>query len=209
MRKLMTVLALGASVVATAITAAPPPAEAWQIGPVIRGRNYSIGMPATMQPGPQGPRFAFPSAGEGSVHYVTLATTALAGAREITVRYRVDAERGTRFVAQETNNPGKLGFAFQRAGDNWSAKGRYEAFRWYSPDIEPLTPGVHSFTARLDDPRWVGVISSNAATNRDGYAAALADTQSVSLTFGDEAGRGHGVYATGPATFTILDFRID
>lgn len=188
--------------------AAAPAAEQWTIGPIIRGRNHSVGMPPSLRAARDGAAFDFPVSGRGSVHYVSLDTGPLEGARRITLRYRIDAAPGARFVAQESGRPGKVGLAFHRAGDTWTAKGRYEAYRWYSPDIETLSPGVHTFSARLDDPRWVGVMRSTGANNPEGFAAALAEISAVSLTFGDEGGRGHGVYASAPARFTILDFRI-
>ncbi len=215
MKKTILALALGAATVtgtlapAAVALAAGPAAEQWSIGPVIRGRNHSVGMPPSLRPGRDGATFDFPVRGQGSVHYVSLDTAPLQGARRITLRYRVDAAPGARFVAEETGQQGKLGLAFHRAGDNWTAKGRYEAYRWYSPGIVPLTPGVHTFSARLDDPRWIGVMRSTGANNPEAFAAALANTETVSLTFGAEDGRGHGVYATAPARFTILDFRID
>lgn len=201
-------LALIAGAAASIAVAAASPAEAWQIGPIIRGKNYSVGISGTLRPGPQGPWFAFPEQGRGHIHYVTLPIGSIEGARQITVRYRIDAGPGTRFIAQQTQGPGKFGLAFQRAGDNWSARGKYETYRWYSPAIRELTPGVHSFTVRFDDPRWVGVMHSTASTNPQAFADARAQAASVSLTFGDESGRGHGVFATGAAKFTLLDFRI-
>jgi len=209
MKKLVTSTVGLVALVGGAAAAALPPAGAWTIGPIIRGKNYSVGMPMTLQQGPQGPGFAFPAAGRGSVHYVSLDTGPLEGARSITVRYRIDAAPGTRFVAEQTGAPGQFGLVFQRAGDNWSAKGRYETYRWYSPRIVPLKAGVSTFTVSLADPDWVGVQSSHSGTSAQAFAAALADTESVSMTFGSAAGRGHGVYATGPARFTLLDFRID
>lgn len=208
MKKLLFV-ALALGLVSPVALASVPPAEAWQIGPIIRGKNYSVGIGGSLRSGPEGPWFAFPLEGRGHIHYVTLPTGPLEGARRITVRYRIDAEPGTRFVAQEYGHAGNFGIAFQRAGDTWTAKGRYDAYRWYSPGIVPLTPGVHTFTARLDDPRWISVGYRPASQNPQGFAEALADTQSVSMTFGAEGGRGHGVYSTAPARFTLLDFRID
>ena len=189
--------------------AAAPPADAWQIGPIIRGKNYSVGISGTLLPGPAGPWFNFPTTGRGHIHYVTLPVRPIEGARQITVRYRIDAAPGARFVAQEDGAEGAFGLVFQRAGDNWSAKGRYEAYRWYSPDVAALKPGVHTFTARLDDPRWKGVMRSTAASNPAAFAGALRDTESVSMTFGSEGARGHGVYATAPAKFTLIGFGIE
>jgi hypothetical protein len=202
-------LVAAAAAASSAAYAASPPASAWEIGPVIRGKNYSVGISGTLREGPQGPWFAFPTEDQGHIHYVTLGTRPIEGARRISVRYRIDAPPSTRFTAQQTGGPGQFGLVFQRRGDNWSAKGRFETYRWYSPQIAPLSPGVRTFTARLDDPRWVGVERSTAASNPEAFAAALADTESVSLTFGDANGRGHGVYASAPARFTLLDFRIE
>ena len=41
------------------------------------------------------------------------------------------------------------------------------------------------------------------------FRAALAGAERVGFVFGSESGRGHGVYATGPARFTLLDFRVE
>jgi len=208
MQKILVPLALVAAGIATVAVSAPPPGGAWEIGPVIRGKNYSKGMPGSLQDGPQGPYFEFPRQGQGEVHYVSLPVRSLEGARQITVRYRIDAVRGARLMAADGSAQGTFGLAFQRAGDNWSAKGRYEAYRWYSPEAPVMTPGTHTFTARLDDPRWVGVLSSTAGSNPGAFADAKADAQTVSMTFGGGSGRGHGVYATAPARFTLLDFSI-
>lgn len=188
---------------------AQSPVDTWEIGPVIKGRNYSVGMPPTMQPGPHGPVFTFPQAGEGHVHYISLRTGPLQGARTIILRYRVDADPNTRFIAQESQSQGKVGLAIHRAGDNWSARGRYETFRWYSPAFVPIESGVHTITANLNDPGWGAVMTTTAATNPSAFVQALRDAEAVSLTFGGDGGRGHGVYATAPARFTILDFRIE
>ena len=88
---------------APAALIASPPAEAWDIGPIVMGRNYSVGMPAHPQAAPGGAvRFAFPQSGRGQVDAMTTAIGPLDRARTITIRYRVDAAPGTRFVADET-----------------------------------------------------------------------------------------------------------
>lgn len=209
MKKFVALFALFTAISAPIVYAAAQPADAWRIGPVIRGKNYSVGIGGTLRDGPQGPWFQFPTEGRGHIHYVTLNTGPIEGARQITVRYRIDADRGTRFVAQEDRSPGRFGLVLHRSGDTWTAKGRYEAYRFYTPTTLDLSPGVHSFTARLDDPRWIGVLRSTAGNNPQAFAGMLADTQGLSLTFGGSSGRGHGVYSTAPAKFTLLDFRID
>lgn len=197
-----TLLAGGASL-------AQAPAEAWEIGPIIKGRNYSVGIGGTLRSSVQGPTFDFPSEGAGHIHYTTLRTGSLAGARTITLRYRVDAGPGAQFIAQESGAPGTVGIAFQRAGDTWSGRGRFSEFRWYSPTVADLKPGSNTLTVRLDDPRWVSVDGRPAGGSPEGFAAAIDQADNVSLTFGSSAARGHGVFATGPAKFTILDFRVE
>lgn len=207
---LFAALALCSAAVPTTL-AAMPPAEAWEIGPVVRGRNYSVGMPISPSPGQRGSLIMdFPTAGAGQVDAITTAIGPLASARQITLRYRIDAARGTRFVADETpNEPATVSLYFQQAGDNWSGRGRYATYRWYAPvrAVLPLTPGTHSVTVRLDE-AWSSV---RGPTNRElpeGYAAALHNTARIGIAFGSLGRRSHGVYATGPAKFTLLNLDI-
>ena len=194
-----------------AAMAAGPPAEVWEIGPFIRGKNYSVGMPVAPQQAFDGARFVIPgpSAKNGHVHYVTMATGPLAGAKRITLKYRIDAGPGTRFVPQEhPDRKATLSLYFQRSGDRWSA--RYSDWRWYSPAnrVVELKPGTHSITIGLDED-WVAMMGPGAKANPKGFRRALNETARIGFVFGSEGGRGHGVYATRPSRFTILDFRVD
>jgi len=204
-------LAATASLIAGAAVAMPP-AEAWEIGPLIRGRNYSVGMP--LQPSPVrggGLAMEFPVAGRGQLDALTTATGPLAGARRIVVRYRIDAAPETRFVADEAHDEtASVSLYFQRRGDSWTAKGRYGSYRWYAPAraVFPLTPGTHTMTVGLDED-WVNVHFRPRAQDPDGFEGALADTGRVGLAFGSLSLRSHGVYATGPARFTLLGFDIE
>lgn len=187
--------------------AAMPPAGAWEIGPIARGKNYSVGMPAHPSPGPEGTlAMDFPVAGAGQVDALTAAIGPLDGVRQITLRYRIDAARGTRFVADETpDEPATVSLYFQRAGDTWTAKGRYASYRWYAPRraVIPLAPGERTVTVRLDE-TWTNVYSKpNHAVPAD-FAAALENTARIGIAFGSASRRSHGVYATGPARFTLL-----
>ncbi|GMM92671.1 hypothetical protein [Qipengyuania sp. MTN3-11] len=208
---------LAAALAGSAISpgaAEAPPASAWEIGPFIDGRNYSVGMPVRPADTREGASFVIPgpTAADGHVHYVTTPVRSLAGAKRITLRYRIDAPRGTRFVQQENPGagPATLSLYFQRRGDSWRA--RHPDYRWYSPVARqvPLSPGVHEVSIPLaEDERWIAMMGSDSATNPRGFAAAIEDAHRVGFTFGGSSGRGHGVYATNPARFTVLDFRIE
>lgn len=193
-------------------TANDPAAEEWSIGPTIRGRNYSVGMPSRLQAGQDGPSFEFPypNSTAGHVHAITVPVRSLAGAKRITLTYRIDAASGVRFYGQENGGPGWLSLFFQQRGDKWTAKGQYGTYRWYSPDerIVTLRPGVHTISIRLNE-EWNAVVSWKRSTNPAGFKAAVENAASVGFVFGSSSGLGHGVYATGPTKFTILDFRID
>lgn len=211
MRHLALLAAAGASLAAGTAIAAGPPAAAWEIGPIIRGKNYSRGMPLRPDDGRGGPSFAIPgpSAADGHVHYLTVPTRPLEGARRIVLTYRIDAAPGTRFIPQESPHlPATLSLYFQRAGDGWTM--RQPDWRWYAPTNRtmPVRPGTHTVRIGLDED-WIAMTGPGAHANPRGFAEALADTARVGFTFGSEGGRGHGVYATAPARFTILDFRVE
>ncbi|MGX7895022.1 hypothetical protein [Tsuneonella sp. HG222] len=210
-RRLSTIAAALSLVTSGALLAAMPPAQNWEIGPWVRGKNYSQGMPANPAPGPGGSlQFDFPLAGQGQVDALTTNVGPLSGARQIVMRYRVDASRGARLVPHET--PGEqatISLYFQQAGDTWSGKGKYASYRWYVPGhaVIPLTPGEHTVTVGLDE-RWTNVFGVGNDADRQGYAAALAQTAKIGVAFGSVGRRSHGVYATAPARFTLIDLDI-
>ena len=191
---------------------ASPPADAWEIGPIIDGRNRSVGLPLRADEGRDGATFVIPgpTRADGHVHYVTVPVRDLAGAQRIVLRYRIDAPRGTRFLQQEAPDagPATLSLYFQRRGDSWRA--RHPDYRWYAPNGRdvPLSPGEHEVSIGLDE-NWIAMMGSDARSNPRGFSEALAKAHRVGFTFGGDHGRGHGVFATRPARFTVLDFRIE
>lgn len=190
--------------------AAMPPADGWEIGPTIRGRNYSVGMPRLPDASRDGGvEFEFPRNG-GEVDALVTAIRPLSGAREVAMRYRIDAAPNTRFVSAETpEQTATISVYFQQAGDNWSGRGRYGSYRWYAPTqaVVPLSPGVHTINIRLDEP-WTNVNGVSSSQDPAGFAAALANSARFAVAFGTSSRRSHGVYATGPARFTLLDLDI-
>jgi hypothetical protein len=205
MRNLVLPLAaLSAFAVSTGLFAMPS-AEEWEIGPEIRGRNYSVNMPAKPTVTRNGePSFEFPQ--RGQVDAMTTVVGPLAGARQITFRYRVETARGAQLVSSET--PGQtptVSLYFQQEGDNWSARGRYASYRWYVPGraVIPLTPGEHSVTVRFNE-TWTNVNGSPNTQDPQGFASALKNAGRIGIAFGTSSARSHGVYATGPARFTLL-----
>mgnify|MGYP000341923481 CR=1 FL=1 len=204
-------LGTGLAVAPVAPAAAQSVRSTWSIGPVVRGKNSSYRMPATMQDTARGAVFDFPypSPAAGHVHYVTTATRPLAGAKRITMRYRIDAARGVRFVPEEDpQNTATLSLYFQRAGDRWTM--RTPRYRWYSPAnrLVPLTPGTHEVAIDMDE-EWIAMTHEKRSAIPQDFRMATARAGTIGFTFGSASLRGHGVYATGPARFTLLDFRVE
>ena len=203
-------LAAASAAIPVAI-AAMPAAGAWEIGPNIRGRNYSVGMPGRPDAAPNGGvSFEFPRDG-GEIDAMTTGVGPLTGARTITLRYRIDVARGTRFVSSET--PGEtptVSLYLQQGGDNWSGRGRYASYRWYVPShaVIPLAPGERSVTVRLND-QWTNVQGVPNTQDPQGFAQTLDNTARLGVAFGTSSARSHGVYATGSARFTLLDIELN
>ena len=190
----------------------PSSAAAWEIGPIDRHGNTSVGMPAQPTQGRRGWFFDFPNATveAGHVHYVTFAPGSLAGKRRIVMRYRIEAARGVRFVPrQQPQEPATISLYFQRRGDNWSGRGRYGGYRWYAPveSIRRIALGEHEMVVDLDG-GWTSVMGIPASQDPRAFREAMADAGRVGFVLGSRDLRGHGVFATGPARLTVTGFHI-
>jgi hypothetical protein len=185
--------------------------EEWSIGPVIRGRNYSRGMPDQPSPDRNGAWHIDIPRAPASVHYVTFPHGSLVGKRRIVMRYRIDAAPGTRIApVTAPASPAMITLYFQRAGDNWTARGPFETYRWYATFAtqSPITPGEHVMVASLRA-NWTAIQSSSARSDPVAFRDALADADEVGFVLGGGDGVGHGVYATGPARLTVTEFRVE
>lgn len=185
-------------------------ASAWVIGPILDGRNYSRGMPLHPSPHRSGGWYIDLPQAPGHVNYITFRHGSLAGKSRIVLRYRIEASPGVRIIPK--NYPqwtGSITPYFQRRGDNWSARGRFETYRWYGTfATKGLVPGVHEIVAPLNA-NWTAVETSNARTQPRAFQDAVADADQVGFVLGGGDGFGHGVSATGPARLVVLDFRAE
>lgn len=187
------------------------PASAWEIGPTIRGRNYSQGVALHPTPAARGSWYFDLPRAPGSVHYVTFRHGPLAGKSRIVLRYRVEAAPGVRVLPITAPQlPSVITLYFQRGGDNWTGRGPYEAFRWYATfaSQSPITPGDHIMVASLSG-NWTAVETSSARTNPAAFRDALANADQVGFVLGGGDGYGHGVFATGPARLVVTEFRVE
>jgi hypothetical protein len=185
-------------------------ANAWMIGPILDGRNYSRHMP--LHPTSRrngGFHIDLPQA-PGSVNYVTFRHGSLAGKSRIVMRYRLEAAPGVRILARsDGRSDGIITPYFQRSGDNWSARGRYESYRWYGTfATQTIKPGEHLIVAPLNG-LWTAVETSSSRTNPRGFRDAVAAADQVGFVLGGGDGYGHGIHATGPARLVVTEFRVE
>lgn len=204
---------LGLSVIglATGAAAAVPGASSWTVGPITPNGNHSRGVPLHPRPGP-GPAWHIDLPGPGgSVNYVTFRHGSLAGKRRMVMSYRVEAAPGVQIVPRTAPQmPSIITLYFQRAGDNWSGRGPFEAYRWYATFASqmPISSGTHTIVAPFSG-KWTAVMSSTSLSNPAAFRAALANAGQVGFVLGGGDGFGHGVFATGPARLIVTDFRVE
>lgn len=186
----------------------------WEIGPVIGGTSLSDGMPLHPHADPEGWAIDLPNPvrAAGSVHYVTMPTGSLAGRTKITMHYRVEAAPGVAIVPRNfPDAPSILSLYFQRDGDNWTAMGPYEAYRWYATFSSqmPVAPGGDQVIEARFDQKWTAVLTSSRDSNPTAFDAALANAGRIGFVLGGGDGYGHGVYATGPARLVVTSFKVE
>lgn len=182
-------------------------ASNWEIGPVISGKNYSVGMPLRPTQTPEGWAFDFPLA-PGSVHYVTSPSGSLAGKTHIILHYRIEAAPSVEFSPVCCADLPAIGptIYFQEKGDDWNTDG----LRWWATfdAPTPMKPGEYQMDIPLDG-AWSSVMTMTATGNPQQFASAKANADRVGFTFGGGDGYGHGVYANGAARFVVTLFKIE
>ena len=188
---------------------------AWHIGPK-NGHfgNKSVGMPAHPSGHPDGLYFDWPqpSAEAGHVHAMMMRHGSLRNRRAILARGRIEAAPGVQFHARSpAGYPAWITIQIQRAGDDWTAKGEFEAYRWNAvfSTIRKIEPGPFVIEAPLDHPGWTAVETSTRQNNDAGFRAALEHACCIGLVFGGGDGYAHGAYADGPARFILEDFLVE
>ena len=165
----------------------PPPAQAWEIGPTIDGKQYSTGSV-------NGNVFQIQD-----IHYITRATGPLAGS--VSVSFNLSAKlTGTGCGV----TPATATLYFQRAGDDWSMD---KGYRWWATFAAATLdhPGDYTIMAPLDGP-WTSDQNKNTLNAPQDFEAAKQGAERVGITLGNCTGYGHG--ATGPATMIIKNFEV-
>ena len=182
-------------------------ASNWEIGPIIDGKNYSVGVPIRPTQTTDGWAFDFPQAG-GHVGYITYKYGSLNGKSRIIMRYRIEADPMVQFLPKCC--PQLLGqgptMYLQRDNDDW----REEGGRWWATFNSPwpIVPGEFELNIPLNA-NWTSVYTWTAEGKPSEFAKAKADAERIGFTFGGGDGYGHGTYATGPARMVVTSFVVE
>lgn len=195
---------------------APPPTKGWMVGPEVYGENRSPRSVMVSHPGAllavEIPHGTVVGDRVGELSGLTYVHGPLSGTR-IKARFRIEAEPGAAILAsQPTEGLPAITLFFQRKGDNWSGRGKYETYRWYAvfAAVRPVEVNrTYEIDVPLDGP-WTAVKTSSALTSPQAFAEAKADAESVGFVFGGGDGYAHGLYATGgKARLIVEDFGIE
>ena len=167
---------------------------------------WSPGMPERPTAQPPGWYFDFPTSPSSHVHYVqNFNPPSLTSGATLVARFRVDGQ--ARFVPQEDPSlSATVSLLIQRKGDDWTARGKYASYRWYSSAVVELAQGEFVIRAKLSPEAWGDVWGQH---NPQAFEAALTDAENIGLVFGSAGKRGHGVYATAPSRFILLSFSLE
>lgn len=154
-----------------------------------------------------GSYFDFP-ASPGHVDYVYRQTGKLVAGQVVTLGFSLEGAGRVKPDANSGAGPARLRLFLQRAGDDWSASGPYEHYRWWSTASVVLdSAGDLSISALLDPAQWTSVAGKSGAMAQADFAAALSNAAVIGFTFGATFA-GHGVYADGPVRFRVRSFGV-
>lgn len=182
-------------------------ASAWTIGPIVYGKNKSVGTPLHPSVEPDG--FSVPIGTDQEPHYVTFNHGSLRGKIIIRMVYRVEADDGTIIYGKgcDVTSPSGITLYFQRAKDDWSTDGD----RWWATfATKPMSGGSDSteILASLDG-AWTSVMTETAATAQSHFIRAKDEAKDIGFTIGNCEGFGHGARATAPAKIVVTKFDVE
>jgi hypothetical protein len=135
----------------------------------------------------------------------------LTGKSRVRMKYRIEADPGVEFKAVSKMGPNpwtaRITMFLQREGDDWSGAGEHADDRWYATfSAVPMEVGERELVVPFDGP-WTSLTPDATPAT---FADALAHCHLLGPVFGgNEDSYGHGMFATGRARLTILEFVIE
>jgi hypothetical protein len=188
------------------IASNPMDATAWQFGPIISDKSFSIGMPP--HPTQDGDSFTFTVGPGQEVDYVTAPLGSLAGKSSITFRVRIEGAGATLIGSPGRYCSGGVTAIvpyFAHKDNAWQKIGQ----RWWAPFASRIvsTDGEYAFEAPLSfESGWNSTVEGGTLAM---FEDAKTNAYRVGFTVANCEGQGHGTVAEGgTVTVRVLDFRI-
>jgi hypothetical protein len=182
----------------------PVPSSEWTI-------SYSEGTPPALTPQPGGGYSVLIPPAPGSIHYVTKATGPLPASGTVRLTFLLTGT-GIAMPKPGTDTPpATVRLYFQRTGDDLSARGQYEFFRWWSKPINIAGDGSYNIAAALAPSDWTSVYGRPGTDPAAGtlFQDALNNAGQVGFTLGGQSFAGHGVMATNAdLTLFLQDYTV-
>jgi hypothetical protein len=132
-------------------------------------------------------------------HYWMRPWSPMQAAQTITLTYKIEALSGTPVIHSTECTSGQNSATLARSAliiTNGNDTTYFDR-AWYVPGRMPLTIGTHTITAPLGDGSGWTFVSEGAKTNPSQWAAMLANTNKIGLTFNGCSSMGHGVFVLG------------
>lgn len=189
---------------AASAPSSPVPSDGWTI-------QYSKNVPAEMTQASDGTYFVdLPSQDDG-LHYVVenASGKGLAIGKTLTMTYSVTGSGNVRSVQGDT--PGWVTPYMQRAGDDLTAKGAMQQYRYWGHPSSGLTVGDYTVSVPITADKWSDVLGAYGTEYPNGFSDCVANALVIGFTFGDpgQGATGHGCYVKdGTARFTLKSFTI-
>lgn len=182
-------------------------AASWEIGPVIKGKNYSLNMPLNPTQDADGSWY-LEFGPESGPHYVTFPHGSLVGKSVIRGRFKIEGAPGTRIWGKACpDQPSSLTMFFMSTDPKWRGDGG----RWWATfaTLRPLEVGTEFEVVAPLDGKWTSVMTMTRETGLRDFEDAMANADRVGFTFGDCESFGHGARATATVRFRVLEFRVE
>ncbi len=180
---------------------------------------YSPGV--VLGPPPGTPAFVIPEGPEAdgapSIHYLTRPTFGAIGPSNLSATYEFSTTGSPilQFRLRPNNTcdgpPASVSLYFQRRGDDMSGSGEFEHYRWFSSAGAVLKEPSDVLEVPLAPAAWISVMGKTGNLAPVQFAAALANVQSIGMTFGGGCFKGHGVNVkpgSGTALFALRKFEL-
>jgi hypothetical protein len=151
--------------------------------------------------------FTFPNDTSGAHYLIEGATGPLKSGQTITAVFTLDGDG--QLLATEGTSSARVRLSLQRSGDNLSAIGDMQSYRWWSSNyVELVSPGTYRLSEKTSPERWTDVYARNGSAVPYLFNAMLSNLGNIGMTFGGDFA-GHGVYCpSGSVKFTLVSFTI-